>query len=571
MPTNSATNNGLSVSAYAGINNVLLGFNLDKAKLKNFAGFAIEITPPKGSAFWFQNRLSFNAPIQNTTTPQERVSAMTNSNVAPIQEFHVVYSPDDSLAGNYTFAVTAMYFNASGALINGATVSVKTPLLNSNFYPQCQIGFTRCMISSQEYVAKFQNKPIIPKVQTIDFDTTPYLDQYQWLGSDARQILFDFLEQAVKDPTITVDALVYDIDEPDVIKQLVKLGKRLRVFFDDSRGHQPPALEAQVWKLIEASAGTANVKFGHFQRFQHNKVLIQKQNGKVIRVFTGSMNFSIRGLYVQANNVLLLEDPAATTLYSQAFDQMWSDPTKFSNAAIAAQWFPLKTAKSPPMSLCFSPHKLGANAMPISLSSLFASITDAKHSVHFVIMEIADADGKVSDDLNHLYQTRKDIFSYGLTQNTPSDTPIGSDVATLKVKTPGASSGVLVPFSYIKNQSHPPFDQEMPGGSGIVIHDKFVVVDFNGPNPVVFTGSSNLSQDGELDNGDNILQISDPVIATAYGVEAVRLIDHFRFRAALFISTDKAPLQLSKGNWYQCYYDPTDEHFQERMSYIAQE
>jgi hypothetical protein len=43
----------------------------------------------------------------------------------------------------------------------------------------------------------------------------------------------------------------------------------------------------------------------------------------------------------------------------------------------------------------------------------------------------------------------------------------------------------------------------------------------NGPNPVVFCGSSNLSSGGESCNGDNLLAIYDRDIATAYAVEAI--------------------------------------------------
>src|ERR1035441_2473609 len=49
------------------------------------------------------------------------------------------------------------------------------------------------------------------------------------------------------------------------------------------------------------------------------------------------------------------------------------------------------------------------------------------------------------------------------------------------------SSGVLVPFSALIKQVPPPFDKEFTGGAGQVIHDKFIVIDFNDANPVVFT------------------------------------------------------------------------------------
>lgn len=66
-----------------------------------------------------------------------------------------------------------------------------------------------------------------------------------------------------------------------------------------------------------------------------------------------------------------------------------------------------------------------------------------------------------------------------------------------------------------------------------MIHHKFVVVDFNGDNPAAFAGSSTLAKGGEEENGDNLLAFRDPQIASLYAVEAIKLIDHYRFRAAM--------------------------------------
>ena len=55
-----------------------------------------------------------------------------------------------------------------------------------------------------------------------------------------------------------------------------------------------------------------------------------------------------------------------------------------------------------------------------------------------------------------------------------------------------------------------------------MLHHKFVVVDFNGPNPTVYAGSSNLAEGGEKKNGDNLLVFRDATIASTYAVEAIR-------------------------------------------------
>ena len=42
-----------------------------------------------------------------------------------------------------------------------------------------------------------------------------------------------------------------------------------------------------------------------------------------------------------------------------------------------------------------------------------------------------------------------------------------------------------------------------------------------------------LAGGGEKSNGDNLLAIYDEDIATAFAIEAVRLIDHYHFRAGM--------------------------------------
>jgi phosphatidylserine/phosphatidylglycerophosphate/cardiolipin synthase-like enzyme len=73
-------------------------------------------------------------------------------------------------------------------------------------------------------------------------------------------------------------------------------------------------------------------------------------------VLAGSANFSVRGLYVQANNVLLFREPSVASLYGEVFDAIWSDPHTFSNSELAARWLDVAAEGLPTISFAFSPH-----------------------------------------------------------------------------------------------------------------------------------------------------------------------------------------------------------------------
>ena len=151
------------------------------------------------------------------------------------------------------------------------------------------------------------------------------------------------------------------------------------------------------------------------------------------------------------------------------------------------------------------------------------------------------------------------IFAYGITQSADG----------INLYKPEETHGIFADFSYLQGKVPAPFRQEWGGGVGQVIHHKFVLVDLNQPNPILFTGSSNLSEGGEMDNGDNLIAITDPVTVTAYAVEAIRLVDHYHFRMAMQKATDFKPLQLQPAGasvpWWQPYYDPSNVKYNERL------
>jgi hypothetical protein len=169
------------------------------------------------------------------------------------------------------------------------------------------------------------------------------------------------------------------------------------------------------------------------------------------------------------------------------------------------------------------------------------------------------------------------IFSFGI-----SDTPDG-----ISLYAPGRKSGVLVTGKPVRTRLPAPFDQvPTVGGVGHQIHHKFVVCGFNGDDPVVYCGSSNLALGGEQSNGDNLLAIRDGDVATAFAIEALALVDHFDFLDRFASATGKGKGQRTRvikaaanksqaaasagwflstdDRWAQPYYDKGDLHFVDR-------
>jgi len=335
-----AESGGLRVVVYAGDNKILIAMSLDDTAVnttdKNLAGFAIWRTVD-GKEVCLGNRITFAGAADPGAKPT--ASKWTDSDKAPFQKFRWVDVPPDGFDKEMQYRVRALYFTGNGTETKAGpecTVPIKpAKVLHTHFRP----AFTRGYIASQAYADKFHNAPIRPDgVKTPDFDTKPYQPQYQWLGADARAELFAFIEDCENDHSCKVDFFGYDLDEPDVVVGgICKLGNakpkgNVRAILDDAplhvkpdkKGNPPPEVKAAT--LIKAALGNGNVRQGHFGRFQHNKVFIKRDAaGKGQKVIFGSMNFSVRGLYVQANNVIFVEDATTAQFFADAFDEAFSD------------------------------------------------------------------------------------------------------------------------------------------------------------------------------------------------------------------------------------------------------
>jgi hypothetical protein len=548
---------GLSARAFLGDGAVLLAFDMDEAKTTDLAGFAVKcITPNKGpyptNEYFLKNRLNFKVGV--TGDRETRASDWVSSDQAPFQMFHWMHFPSAG-PGLYTYVVYASYFKNGGVELE-ASIPLQVNLSYQSF-KRLEVGLTRGYISSQAYADRFRNAAIRPAAKSMNFDTAPFRAQYKWLGAHARELVFEFLQQCRADPKVSVDVFAYDFDEPDIIRELSAMGSRVRVFQDDANLHTgPTAMEPMATSALETAG--ASVKTGHFTRFAHDKVLIQKEDGRAVRVLMGSANFSIRGLYVQSNSILLFDDPYVADLYEQAFNQAFNDPTAtqrgFPRSAIASKWYDVQRPDLPAVSVSFAPH---TDAW--SLQKVADAINSAKSSVFFAVMEMRGG-GPVMDALDNL-GTRQGVFSLGIIQSA----------SELQLFKPGIdANSAVTSFAFLHKNIPEPFKEEWSGGTGQVIHHKFVVCDFNDRNPIVFCGSSNLAAGGETHNGDNLIAIADPAIATYYAIEAIRLFDHYRFRSLHEKSTTNNPLILANTDqWVKPYYDPTNIKYTERRTLVS--
>jgi hypothetical protein len=552
-PTN--PKNGFTVKAYQGDNKTLLAFNFDnKQRAANLAGFSIQAQPPGKPAYFLFNDLQFATPNKHAVMAGEKPPSSAN---APFQKYRWTHFTGqyhqglNPAVGPYKYTVTPRYFDNNGNML--ALDNTLSASLTINVGPfrkgPLSLGFTRGYMQSQAYVNHFGAKtPVIPPNRGLQYATSSqagtnngqavtFDEIYDWMGESARVQVFGVLNEVLNDPSLTLDMFAYDLDEPNVVNILFTLAKqgRIRLILDNAALHVTHTdsktkktvtpLEVPFADQFEQKAiAPAALLRGKFGRYSHDKILIVLKNGVPQKVLTGSTNFSVTGLYVNANHVLVFDDPGVAHEYEAVFEESWNDKcsvTKFSTSSFATAPYNPSINGIGKTTINFSPHS--ANYVTNLLGGMVTRINSeagkTKGNVLFAVMELDDTKGvnPVYTALNNIYK-KGNLFSYGI-----SDRPDG-----VELYQPATPQGVLVTGKPSHVQLPPPFNQ-VPTPPGHEIHDKFVVCGINGNDPVVYCGSSNLANGGEQANGDNLLEIHDADIATAFAIEALGLIDHYNF------------------------------------------
>ena len=635
-----AQNKGnFSLRAYRGDAKTLLAFNFtNKAATRNLAGFTIQCQPTNQPAYYIHNNLRFKTPGHHAQVASESPNSSIN---APIHKFRWVHVPGQvhqglqPIFGNYTYTATPRFFDDQHWLTPlDPALSASVKITVGEFVKgNLSLGFARGYTQSQAFVSHFgKDTKIQPDGRALHFDTSviagknakgeefTYQQAYEWLGFTAREKIFAVLNEVLSNKGLVADVFAYDLNEPDLVDVLLKIAKqgRIRIILDNAALHhqgaprtkssggtakksKKPPLEDDFEKVFAQAAGNKQLlKRGKFKRYAHDKVFIvyKKGAGKntPMKVLTGSTNFSVTGIYVNSNHILIYDDPLVAGWYAGVFATAWADEVNgpaFAKSAWSLETYSSKDKATPKTDITFAPHDAqhATDVLKVIVDRIDNEGKKKKGqgSVLFAVMAIASAPRKsgktgkssnppanpVYDALKALHSNQK-IFSFGI-----SDSPGGTYLYPL-----GKKTGVLVTGKPVNTQLPPPFNQ-VPNilGVGHQIHHKFIVCGFRGDDPVVFCGSSNLALGGEMANGDNLLAVYDDDVATVFTIEALLLVDHFNFLDSTAKGPNakkqapKAKKQASKqqaavdagwflstnDKWAAKFFDPNDLHSIDRL------
>ncbi len=519
----------------------------------DFVGFAIEYKEPGGDRFlrlW--NLKSFPGPggkVSSKSVPTRE---------APIQKFRWVHFPYRAdRAGAFIYRVIPVFMDENDNLSYGDYQEAAIELRRETHPGKLNVAFTRGFVSSQAFVRHFKQAPVstlIPSkaAKGLTFKPThpKRKEALPWMGFEARRAILDVLDQGLADKRSKVRVIAYDLNEPELMSRLRKLGRRLSIIIDDDGAHgAADSSESIAAKALTKTAGSKNVKRQSMGKLQHNKTIVV-DGPKTQVVVCGSTNFSWRGFFIQANNALVLQGKSAVRLFRAAFDDYWQNDSVAGFGATASAKPTDLGLKGISARIAFSPHAAD-NAM---LDTIAADVRKTTSSLFYSLAFLYQTKGAIRSAIRAVTKDKK-IFVYGM-----SDRRVGG----LDFQKPDGNVAPVYPAALTKDVPQP-FKAEPTGGGGNRMHHKFLVIDFNKPSARVYMGSYNFSPPADTKNGENLVVIRDRRVAVSYMVEAVRLFDHYHFRVARAeAKKSKKPFALRRPPrapgetpwWLEDYTDP---------------
>jgi phosphatidylserine/phosphatidylglycerophosphate/cardiolipin synthase-like enzyme len=307
----------------------------------------------------------------------------------------------------------------------------------------------------------------------------------------------------------------------------------------------------------------------------HDKFLVQLQAGQPKKVMMGSANFTTGAITSQANLLHIFNSPELAQLYLTQKQLLQSNPT-IADTAKKDQWSKSISIGNTKVRVFFSPETNDSKKTTparLALTPVTDAIKKAKQSILFCIFTPTDkpileaifkkaGEGKMMFGLvNSIGKSaptgdtkRQDVFAkVEIYNRSKNNKDVFSHRAFDRGNTP---NGFWTEISNIKKEMQLQLDDDGEGGtqtssSGtapeVYIHHKFIVIDGETNNPVIYTGSANFSGNSCYNNDENMLEIKgSPELAKTYLAEFMRLYEHYRARSIYQRYKDAKSTKTSK-------------------------
>jgi len=285
------------------------------------------------------------------------------------------------------------------------------------------------------------------------------------------------LAQAIDSAQRTLDIAAFEFNNEamtDALSRAVARGVRVRMVTDDEHG-----LEDDDTTLLDLQLLNVPIVDDDRSALMHNKFIIVDG----ITVWTGSMNYTMNGVYRNNNHILQLRSRRAVQVYQAEFDEMF----------IAREFGPRSsdantgnfTVDGVPMAIIFAPEN-------DVIDTILAEVAKAREHIFFMAFSFT------RDDLG---LAMVDAYRRGVRVSGIFET-VGSSTE----------------FSEMKRLFCAGLDVSRDGNAGI-LHHKVIIIDAQ----TVISGSFNFSDNAVRNNDENLVILRDRDLAAQFLAEYSRL------------------------------------------------
>jgi PLD-like domain len=549
----------VTARAYLSPTLVLLAFDWDEgATRQDFLGFAIERRPGFWGQFeksWLPNRLTFSGPAaEGHDVP---------SLFAPIQKFMWWDARIDDTDRGKSFNYRIVPVVGTPGHLNwldgeAGTLQITIPHIETG-----GVGsyFNRAVMSSQAFARHFPNVETKQQIEAA----------FRWLANGIERAIPNFLGNPQSD---SVEGAIYHFNDDFWTLPALEVfptGKLKLAYNHTTDDHES---DGAIASLVAKGHPQENFQHRTKANISHNKFLVRSKGNAAVSVLTGSANFTTAGLTRQANVLHTFKSPKLAGLYRDRARLLMTDP-KMADVRTLGHWSdPVDDVPHADIRVFFPPEKKPSRA---SLDAIVQAVHAAESSVIFccfmptdmqiinACLDAADAGRMMFGLVDNAKEPGENASAYEPKLAIYHRSRDHRDVAGKE-----AFNGDAVPLGFTAEREF--FTGEDPIRA-VRIHHKFVIIDAETDQPIIYTGSANLSANALYNNDENLIEIVGHVdLARAYLAEFMRLYEHYRARLFyvqwLHQTLDTFKL-MSDAKWAAKYYRPTAPEFKARLAMVG--
>jgi hypothetical protein len=381
------------------------------------------------------------------------------------------------------------------------------------------IYFNRGVAGSQAYGRKFGS--------TKPDEDEPESDQMKWLSRGLFEALRDFIGYPAKQKNpaqYALRAILYEFRYPP-IGEAFKKAHKAHVDVDiryEAQSYKKPnermIREVGIRDICEPQKSRGGIR--------HNKfIVLCRKNGKEldpIAVWTGSTNISAGGIFGHSNVGHAIWDASLAGRYLEYWNRLAEDDVTrgpLVDANLAVEPTPAVDAVPPKnrMLTLFCPRD---DEETIETLHWYAHLLGSAERIACMTFAF-----NLDDVFTRVLTKRGDTLRYAVFDKSP---PIETTEEIDAVR-----NTVIAVGSILKKGDLELFIGERLTGfnRNMYIHDKFMLVDPLGDDPIVVTGSANFSNASQAKNDENMLVIrGNKRVADIYFGEFMRVFDHLYAR-----------------------------------------